>query len=158
MPFVILHWPSSFSPYLCTPDSRPLHLYPCSPKWRRQLYNATMDSEILGNKNSVLFRNLIHDCPGHEWQYFVDRFLSVITWRTCLRFTQVDSCIYRFPDEIKFQQLWERIFFRANFTAAKLCQYDVDGFDIHIYLHKILGTFHCLSNDGTTNDRWWKLL
>ena len=57
--------------------------------------------------------------------------LVVVTWRTCLHFTHLNSCIHRFPDEIKFHQLCERIFFRAEFTAAKLCQYDVDWFDFH---------------------------
>ena len=33
-----------------------------------------MDSEVLENKNWVLFRKLIRDCPGHERQQFIDRF------------------------------------------------------------------------------------
>ena len=65
-----------------------------------------------------------------------------------LNFTHVDSCIYRFPDENKFHQFCERIFFRPDLTAAKLCLYDVDGFDFHIWDT----TFHCLSNDGTPLD------
>ena len=33
-----------------------------------------MDSEVFDEKKSSLFRKLIHDCPGHERQYFVGRF------------------------------------------------------------------------------------
>ena len=62
-----------------------------------------------------------------------------------LHFTHADSCL-------EFHELCERIFVCADFTAAKLCQYDVESLMGFIFTYA-RATFHCLSDeDGTPKD------